>query len=352
MRFIVYNDIHYSNQLKGITLRDFIDIDKMVAEEAKKVPGTKVLFLGDRFLSRSPHYLELMASEEGISYFDNIDYYALVGNHDQLHKRVGSEHTLMHWSKDKYKNIKVLDRPGWFLFEDLEIFSIPAGGFPEVPDIQNTKNDKIKICLFHDIYANSIVHASGKRIEGTINSLIDKDFFAFVLGGDNHVMQELPFKNTKGWHTGAPLSHNFGDKGQDRGFWEFIVDDDTKKLTSYRFINSGKPSFVEIDLEIDSIEDFKEKIKEEDMNGNSVRLTVSCKKDDSLLKSEIESFIHEEFKTRFLQTIMKFTSDKKEVKIVEGVKKKSLSSRFDSYLFLRGVDNREILIDTLRKFLC
>jgi len=353
MRFIAYGDIHYSQSYKGITLDDFIDIERMVAEKAREEPdNTTVLFLGDRFLSRSPHYREIQASEIGLSHFDGIPYVALVGNHDRLSKSISSEHTLMHWAADRYPNVTVLDKAGWYDLNGFSVFAIPAGQFPQVEKIEaEGREDGLNLCLFHDIYQNSMVHASGKRLEGTATSIMDQGFFSAVLGGDNHVPQELPFKNTEGWHLGAPLQMNWGDKGIERGFWEFRID--SVEVIDHYFHLTSKPQFVDVEIDAENIEDALNKIEnlKEFRKDDILRVKVTCEKDSNITKNMLESDVTSKLQPRHVEVTLDFKHQNTGAELVRKAAKMTPTSRFETYLKLRGVEDREQLTRLLTNLL-
>lgn len=353
MRFVCYSDIHYSQSYRGLTLDDFIDIERMVAEKAKEEPdNTTVLFLGDRFLSRSPHYKEIQASEVGLSHFDGIPYIALVGNHDRLSKSVSSEHTLMHWAADRYPNVTVLDKAGWYQIGYLSIFAIPAGQFPQVEEIKNeVPEGNIGVCLFHDIYQNSMVHASGKRLEGTATSIMDQEFFQIVLGGDNHVPQELPFKNTEGWHLGAPLQMNWGDKGIERGFWEFRVDD--VNVIDSEFHSTNKPHFVDVEIEAENVEDALKQLENtKDFRRDDIlRIKVTCEKGSNITKNMLEFDVTSKLHPRHVEVTLDFKHQNTGAELVRKAAKLTPISRFDTYLKLRGIEDRRQLTQLLTDLL-
>lgn len=356
MRLICYSDIHYSQSYRGLTLEDFIEIEAMIAVKAKEEPdNTTVLFLGDRFLSRSPHYKEIQASERGLSHFDGIPYIALVGNHDRLSKSISSEHTLMHWDTQRYPNVTVLDKAGWYHIGCLSIFAIPAGQFPQVEEIKNeVLEGNIGVCLFHDIYQNSMVHASGKRLEGTASSIMDQEFFQIVLGGDNHVPQELPFKNTEGWHLGAPLQMNWGDKGIDRGFWEFRVDE--VEVIDYIFHSTNKPHFIDLQIEALNMEDAIEKlILEQSSNkfkkDDILRINVTCEKDSGITKNLLESHVTSKLHPRHVEVTLDFKHQNTGAELVRKAVKMTPINRFDTYLKLRGVEGHDKLTQLLTDLL-
>jgi DNA repair exonuclease SbcCD nuclease subunit len=356
MRFIAYGDVHYSSSYRGLTLEDFVEIEEMIAAEARKEPdNTTVLFLGDRFLSRSPSYRDIEASERGLAAFEGLPYIALVGNHDRLSKSVSSEHTLMHWASNRYPNVTVLDKAGWYHIGYLSIFAIPAGQFPQVEEIKNeVPEGNIGVCLFHDIYQNSMVHASGKRLEGTATSIMDQEFFQIVLGGDNHVPQELPFKNTEGWHLGAPLQMNWGDKGINRGFWEFRVDE--VEVIDEKFHDTNKPQFVDLQIDARDLEHAMEQLEFKQRCGefhedDILRIKVTCEKDSDITKNFLESDVTSKLHPRHVEVTLDFKHQNTGAELVRKATKMTPESRFETYLKLRGAEDREQLTQLLTDLL-
>jgi hypothetical protein len=63
--------------------------------------------------------------------------------------------------------------------------------------------------------------------------------YAGVLAGDFHTHQEF-LPDMRGYYVGAPLQHNFGDAGENRGVWDVTFGDDNSMVSKFVPIESPK----------------------------------------------------------------------------------------------------------------
>jgi len=84
---------------------------------------------------------------------------------------------------------------------------------------------QFNLFLFHGIVRGSLMSDRSERTftEGIDLADIDRPEWDFVLGGDIHVPQTIPFTNTKGGYTGSTLQRDRGEADQGRGWLEITA---------------------------------------------------------------------------------------------------------------------------------
>lgn len=263
IKFACYSDIHHHEYANGIAGDDVVAVEKEFLELCLKEKVDFWVFGGDRFLSRNPldvsrRNADLALKEKAESGIPGI---ILIGNHDRWTKSPHSGHNLYNISiyQNDLPNISVLERSGQLTMRIkdsvVQFHAIPAGHKPHDIKLNMSNSADFRICLFHDIlrgcrFTNGIVAP-----EGLEPSVLDLKEFDIVLGGDNHQPQDLNFRNTIGRYIGAPMQHNWGDVGSERGYLlvTLTVDADGNRSCYTNFIHSSAPKFIQQEWQVDDV---------------------------------------------------------------------------------------------------
>lgn len=223
IKFLAYSDIHHDRRAaRCIELADTIEIEQQVHHRVIEGGFDFSIFCGDRFLRREPEdEVKVKADRALLQMLQNrqIPHYHLVGNHDWT-KNNREWHTS---ESIKYlgQNMTVLDQCGSYETRKYLIHALPA----DMPfDIKDYKPDptKFNLFVFHGIVKGSLMADSSERVfeDGIQISQIDQSAWNFVLGGDIHVPQTIPFRNTKGGYLGSVLQRTRADADKQRGWLE------------------------------------------------------------------------------------------------------------------------------------
>ena len=173
---------------------------------------------------------------------------------------------------DGWPNITIVDKDPLILNtkKGTSVSFIPWGtGCGDIP--------KTDICVGHfeinTFYMNS--YKSCERGEESKN-LLEKS--PFIISGHFHKKDHRVYDKGQILYLGSPYQHNFGDSGDDRGY--YIIDLDDKKID---FINNTfSPKFVKINSET-----FKNKNTKNEIENNFVSLTI----DENLKQDEINNIL-------------------------------------------------------------
>ena len=260
MRVLAYSDIHICHSWPLISLEDIEAVHDRVCQYASENKPDLVLFLGDRFRARQPKDHVRAAADRGFRRMsDEVRAYGgafavLVGNHDRYSESVGSGNTYSSLKvfADVMPSTLLMERPGTYTIrEDLLIHALPAGyAFDRRLYLPNPAC--INIFAFHGLIHGAVYDQLG-NIEiksGVSMSDLDDSTWDVVIGGDVHVPQVFPLKNTIGGYVGSTLRLNEGDAGDERGFLD-ITGLDTYRNPDRRnikFVEAGGPKFVKLDL--------------------------------------------------------------------------------------------------------
>jgi len=291
--FITYTDIHHYEYTNGLTEDDVVAVERQVRDEAKARNVDFILFTGDRFVSRNPTDKVKCRADAELRALNELGkpIFELLGNHDRYTKSPFSGHTfhvVQVWM-DQLRNVVVMDERKAYrhVFPSgiiLELQAIPAdhelNAFPF-----KFEPAHFRLCLFHNIVIGSQVDGGHMATHGITLDVMDLPAFDMVLGGDNHVRQDLPFKNTIGMYTGAPMQHGWGDMGQERGFSHIHLEKDVSgQLLAARteFIKTNTPKFIKTAVNFKTEEDLLAEIdmSRRDYTNNIVHLTIRGSRED------------------------------------------------------------------------
>ena len=230
LRFVAYGDIHHDRKAaRCLTLDDTLGIEQMVHQRVASGKFDFSVFVGDRYLKREPEDEIKVKSDRALAYFlslrPNAPHYHLVGNHDWTRNN-RAWHTSE--SLRAIPNLFVLDHSGTTLLGDGTqhpwlIHALPADEpFNEGAYNVATGGGLFNLLLFHGIVKGSLMSESSSRVfdNGIDIKELDRPCWDFVIGGDIHVPQTIPFTNTRGGYTGSVLQRTRSDADRLRGWLE------------------------------------------------------------------------------------------------------------------------------------
>jgi len=246
LRFIAYGDIHHDRKAaRCLTMQDTLGIEQQVHQRVAEGKFDFSVFVGDRYLKREPEDEIKVTADRALAYFLSLrpeaPHYHLVGNHDWTRNN-RSWHTSE--SLRSIPNLFVLDKPGTPLFpgrqnDDYIIHALPADAPFDDKVYQPTHGKPFfNLLLFHGIVKGSLMSDTSARVfdNGIDIAQLDRSWWDFVIGGDIHVPQKIPFTNTSGGYTGSVLQRTRADADKPRGWIEVTaVWDDTKWTVTTEF---------------------------------------------------------------------------------------------------------------------
>ncbi|MCF6205311.1 MAG: metallophosphoesterase [Sulfurovum sp.] len=257
MKILIFSDLHahtfgpYSTALPNGTnsrLQDAVNVIDDVRMAANSLKVDLVLFAGDLFHERRYVVTQAMnlvyTALEELS--QEVSLAMIVGNHDQS-DRLGRHHAL----KTMSTFATVLDEAGWYCLGGHGGETISLLAVPYIEDASDLRSAVKLPCPFSPEDTRLFLGhlgVSGAKIgsdfvytngaEPTIQDIPTSDFSAGFLG-HFHLHQQLA---SNFWYVGAPMQHNWGDKGQERGI--VLYDTSTNESS---FLPLEHPQFVEID---------------------------------------------------------------------------------------------------------
>lgn len=293
--YLFMSDIHHHRYTNGITLDDTLDIEEQFSKAIVELDVDYYGFCGDLTLSRNPEAEVLYAVNEAlINRLSTIGKLPrgiyISGNHDYSTKSSIS-HSLIsgiHQLKDVGYNIDTSVG-----VESLSIYAsranletrfhcISADTNPTDEDKKHhnkpVENPDISIAMFHNLVDGTRLQNGQLVSTGSLRNYLDDPCYDLVVGGDNHLHQDLNFKNTVGYHVGAPMQHNWGDSGAKRGFLlaKIIKHSDGNKEVSVSLIETKHPKFIKHAVRCETAQDLGCKLPAlPDMDGNIIRVTLS-----------------------------------------------------------------------------
>lgn len=245
------------------------DISLKFAEKVSsfyKKEGIKdIIIPGDIFHNRSEISVRTIhTAKRFFDYFKDFNIIISAGNHDSFFKEKAEVNSICIF--DGWSNITIVDKRPHIIetSNGTTVSLIPWG--TSVEDIPKTD-----ICFGHfeinTFYMNT--YRVCEKGENSTN-LLEKS--PFVISGHFHKKDHRTYKNGQILYLGSPYQHNFGDYGDDRGY--YTIDLDSKSFDYYS--NNFSPKFIKINK--DSL--IKKTIKD-DLKNNFVHLSL-----DSSIKNE------------------------------------------------------------------
>lgn len=283
MKILAYSDIHYHSYTNGLTIDDVVKAETNIINLVQDHDIDVVVFCGDRFVSRNPHYDVLLKATETLdcvlkSIGIDIPFIHLIGNHDQTVKNSIGVNTAEHLSLSGYENLYIFDQTMTVVVPtnkgNIAFHAVPAGTESRVTDFSRALCPGIpNVCLYHGMIKNAKYDTDLLNTDGHDCEFLDNPGFDLVICGDNHRHQALDmFKNTKAWYVGATLQHKWSEAGTKRGYMVFEIPERHVVIPSH--LESPAPQFVQISCNANA-DIFKFLLDNKEIEGNIVRLTVT-----------------------------------------------------------------------------
>lgn len=262
----IFSDIHFGknkdSELKLGLASSFID---SYIECLKQENISTVFFLGDYFDNRDwlSVKTDFIGYQNILKFEQNkIHLFLIVGNHDLYYKSSNDINSVKKFESLKY--VHVIDEPTLIDSGYSELLLIPW-----VQNVEQIKFDtKYDACFGHFEFKGAQLCGSISTTGFEPSNLLDISDLVFT--GHFHIQKEYDFKNGKIVSVGSPLQLDWGDYGNNKGF--FVFDVESKK---YEFIeNVVSPQYTKIYL---SKVMAKLKTDFDKIAGNFVKLIVDCK---------------------------------------------------------------------------
>lgn len=247
LRILAYADIHHGERSNGRTQSDMVEAEDLITQYAIDNNVDWVVFAGDAFKSRNPHdecktrWLDCrLRRTDAFAKLCHgtgraIHQLDVVGNHCRWYKADHSGHVFeaLELAERLVENTGVLRH---VISDTAKCFvhnrepGRPAVAFYTLPaQVTDTKDwwmsledddSCIRVCVAHGMVKGCALNQAGtvKAAEGIPLEMLDREEFDFVILGDIHIAQQLPFKNTRGGYVGSTLQLDDADRGEDRGF--------------------------------------------------------------------------------------------------------------------------------------
>ncbi len=259
-RAIFTADLHISNRLphskpigNGVTdrLQDVISLLKRINKKAKQSEAEATFILGDTFDRSTIDAVTLTNTTKAIVN-TKVPLYILPGNHDANNIR-GDRFIVEAFGAIKHNLIYylngILSPRSWLNFIPIPFTTISEAELRIKEAKNNIDKKSVNVLLFH----NSVLGCN--HLEWTCDEGLDSELlttgFSYAFGGHFHEYQLFGKKNN-GMYVGAPLHHNFGDRGRKAGYW--IVDFYKSGKITRKFIEGKAPTFhITTKLEIEDI---------------------------------------------------------------------------------------------------
>lgn len=231
LRVLCSSDHHMTNSLpyarpseSGRT--DRLDDQLAMWEQMKAYAAAKavdgIFLLGDLFDKARPDPVTLVETIKAVVGLSSVArVYVLPGNHDAHTIRGGRFNVELFGTYERVKYLETgvpVDLQG-VMFWPLEYMPVDASivQLKELRDRASAITTHKHVLLFH----NSVVGC--EHLSWVCDDGIHSDEMClgwdWVIGGHFHTHQSFGPK-LNGMYCGAPMQHNFGDSGEERGFWD------------------------------------------------------------------------------------------------------------------------------------
>lgn len=260
-RIVLFSDLHahpfkpYATLLpngRNSRLNDAVECVRQIREHAVAVGADLVLFGGDMFHVRKNIHVaafNLIYEEMAKFSLEKIPIAMIHGNHDQA-DRAGDEYSTYAFGAFS----TIIDKPGWVSVDGASKRDrIGILGVPYTEDIELLRRASAEAApsdVTHKVFLGHFgVQGAQLGADFVYSSPYDaqltdfgpEQFDASFLG-HYHMYQQLGTEAQNVHYIGAPLHHNWGDRGQQRGF--VIYDTDTR---THEHVKLQAPEFVVMD---------------------------------------------------------------------------------------------------------
>jgi DNA repair exonuclease SbcCD nuclease subunit len=315
-RVAIFSDIHwglYKNQVEWLELTK--TWGEYFIKRCKELGVEQVLFLGDYFHHRDE--IDVQTFQYGVEFLkklsDNFPVVMITGNHDCYLKETSEIHSLQ--SFKEWDRITVLDKYTHCNYGGKNISFVPWGC-----DIEHKDLDYV---FGHFEIVSFKFSKYSTECKNGLDPLAVLNKTKKIFSGHFHMNDEKVFKGRTITYIGSPFQHNFGDVGNNNGF--YVLDFSTDE---YNFIpNESFPQFKKIKFsqikdEIKTItNDFVKLVLDEETTDKKLEKILDVLRlhgvkdiqfeneiekisvDKSKLSDKIESFNIESFINEFIDTL-------------------------------------------------
>lgn len=287
-RALVTADLHASNRLPyakpigdGVTdrLQDLVELIGRINDTAKEHRVDASFILGDTFDRSLVDAVTLTHTAKALS-STPVPLYIMAGNHDANSIR-GGRFTVEAFGAIEHARLnylsEVLSPRSWLNFIPIPFMTVSEAE-RKIKAAKKARDKKAtNVLLFH----NSVLGCD--HLEWTCDDGLEAKLlttgFNYALGGHFHEHQVFG-KKENGMYVGAPMHHNFGDRGRPAGFW--IIDFYEDGEADFDFIEGHAPKFHVV----------KELKRDEDwQKGDYVRVEIEATHADwTRKKMEVKTF--------------------------------------------------------------
>jgi len=287
-RALVTADLHASNRLPyakpigdGVTdrLQDLMELIGRINETAKSYRVDASFVLGDTFDRSLVDAVTLTHTAKALS-ATPVPLYIMAGNHDANSIR-GGRFTVEAFGAIEHERLNYLSegfspRP-WLNFIPIPFMTVSEAEV-KIKAAKKLRDKKaINVLLFH----NSVLgcdHLEWTCDDG-LEAMMLTTGFDYALGGHFHEHQVFGRKEN-GMYVGAPMHHNFGDRGRTAGYW--IIDFHEDGEADFDFIEGRAPKF-HVTKELEHEDDWE--------RGDYVRVEIEATHADWIRrKTEVKAF--------------------------------------------------------------
>ncbi len=303
-KYLVFSDLHLHNwsdfsHPDGITgnsrLTNQINAFKDMMSVARS-DGRIVLFLGDLFHQRGRVATNVFNSAmDVLSSFKDVPMYAIEGNHDNVSNSINSDSSLEPFSVlPNFHLIKTYEKLN--IGEDSIVFVSYGEEYSELKEFISSNSATL---LLGHLGVEGSMGAGKSKLDGAF-SVGDLNYsnYDLVLLGHYHKRQNL---NNNSLYVGNPVSQDFGDDGQFKGYYTFDTDKGKVLEKTLKFSALDYPRFIKITEENFESTDEIEKLSEN--NFIRVILPENVIKKSSILDEDIPDNIRLEKKVEMTSDV-------------------------------------------------
>lgn len=228
MKILFVGDPH----LKINNFQQSIDVLKWIEKVAHEVKPDVVCNLGDTFdthaVVRSELLSEFKDHVERITFNTLIEYWYVLGNHDQYKPK-----------DSKYHALQTLDIMGFRLFDNVEHVDDKITVVPYVQEFSDFPLNTKELCITHNTFIGA--DYGFKREDAGVNA--DNVSANIIISGHIHKRQTFG----KVIYPGTPFAHNANDVDEIKGL--LLFNTDTYEQT---FIESPFPKWTSLEFDVSS----------------------------------------------------------------------------------------------------
>lgn len=233
----IFSDIHIGLNQDNTNIHDnLLDFAKWASETFLNRGISDIIIPGDIFHNRNEISVATLAvAKQFFDYFKDFRVFISTGNHDCFLKNKSDINSIS--ILDGWSNIHIIDKkPEVISYKEKTISLIPWG--TDYDDIPNTN------IMFGHFEISSFYMNSYKICEHGIKSgdILKKS--PYVISGHFHKKDHRTYSNGQILYVGSPYQQNFGDTLDERGIYEFNLDENT-----FEFIeNKISPQYFKISI--------------------------------------------------------------------------------------------------------